>query len=178
MLARFRSKVARRSLVGALLIVVVAPLSALAWTHTIDGVVFKGGSGRYLAYVNYSRYTDDVSHADSKWSALGHVSVYPMEQNTIYPYDVKLFDYRGDKSLCGYLDPNPTPAHIGFNLECMEPYGDFDEKSVATHEMGHALGINDHYSGYSNQIMYSCPGCTSMNTPQSHDQSDYYARWP
>lgn len=70
------------------------------------------------------------------------------------------------------FDPCYMDGHSGYS----HPSG--DDRGLATHEMGHAVGLGDHtLSDYGGKqiIMYYCPiDCQSTRNHQPHDRSDYY----
>lgn len=63
---------------------------------------------------------------------------------------------------------------IEFNTYYMDNYTTAEKQNVVTHELGHALGIGDHYDT-SNIMMYGV--VTGRTTLATHDITDYHNIW-
>ena len=71
----------------------------------------------------------------------------------------------------GFWSPIPNPDEIVFNTAFAQ--GGLSTQKTATHELGHALGL-DH--SYINQIMFLFN--TNQTTLGSQDQKDFHYFWP
>ena len=69
------------------------------------------------------------------------------------------------------------PIRSNFNRSHMDGYTDWQSKSVATHELGHALGLADHYSTYLYDVMWGYTDSRKASVPYTHDQATYYSLW-
>ncbi|MBA2362332.1 MAG: hypothetical protein H0V86_02230 [Chloroflexia bacterium] len=99
-----------------------------------------------MSYYNKSRYVDSVANADSVWSALGKVNIGKWSSYVTTQPHLVIEDYRDmSTASCGYAR-NVTAPFIKFNLHVMEPWGKVQKNFCGAREMGHSLGIADHYS--------------------------------
>ncbi|WP_041425221.1 hypothetical protein [Thermobaculum terrenum] len=128
-------------------------------------------AGGKMIYLNYTRYGGAVSHADSTWSSLGKVNIYPKPSNSSN-WNLTINEYNQNDGLCGKY----ALGEIKLNVYYFANYNDWNRKSCVSHEFGHALGIGDHDEEYNCiALLYKVVGC--FISPQSHDKKDYYDRW-
>lgn len=131
---------------------------------TDSGEIRWGGS---------TTYTDARSHGNSQWNGLGSINIAPDAWNTIE--DLTWSDAnRSDVTWAGVHTCYSCCATdtIQLNVYYMSGFTTSQRRNVATHELGHALGIGHSYSG---QVMYEY--VSSVTTLQSHDISDYRSLW-
>lgn len=148
---------------------------------------------RRIVFQNDSTYIEARVHARDVWNELDDSSrtvtirgVEPGETPTVIWLDVYRRVYWG-----GYWDyRSGEPDLILMNERHLGPPGDAlgetgwgdlrDEKVIAAHEVGHALGL-DHNLNNPSQLMWDYPasseGRTIVTRPQNHDTQDYYERW-
>lgn len=117
-----------------------------------------------------SRYDDAILHANAVWNALGRVKIAPDKWNTVKDLEWK-DTHRCDVTWVGEWVWNPGADNIYMNT-CK--LSNADPKAVASHELGHALGL-DH--SFASQLMGPVTGTCDCITPQDHDMADYYDRW-
>ena len=168
-------------MLAALVAVLLSTGPASAHLLTIDSV----DANEQINYRNYTKYDGVVSHATYWWNELDTrysytgVRIFPDNSNTAVDLDV------GDYTDCntattGRWMPRTGPDLIQFNTCKLDYFDAFNQKSVGTHEFGHALRLahadrTEYYR--ENSIMYPCSTCTNYNTPRPHDDSDYYHQW-
>jgi len=124
-------------------------------------------------------YTDARQWAIDKWNALDPINVLPDSAFTIEDLTWQ------DADVCSASWDGRWTLRTGADLvelnKCkLKDYTDFKRRAVATHELGHGMGLGDHtLSDFSSSaiLMYYCSTCSGVNTPQSHDQSDYDSLW-
>ena len=137
--------------------------------------------GREIKYEDFTSFDDARSWAVSQWNALGKVSIAPDDAFSINDMewtDVNRCDVSWDGRWISYSFADDV---IELNACYLNGYTTFNRRTVATHELGHALGIGDHTLsdfGSSAIIMYHCSTCSGVNTPQTHDRNDYNTLWP
>ncbi|GAB1335631.1 matrixin family metalloprotease [Streptomyces sp. E-15] len=131
---------------------------------------------REIRWEDSTRYDDARKHAINAWdnSSLNRINIAPDAWNTIA--DLEWRDSsRTDVTWDGLWKARTGADAIYLNVAYLKNYGTTKRRGVATHELGHALGLAHSYSG---QIMVNnTPARGSLTTPQSHDKADYHALW-
>lgn len=170
----------------ALAIAAVISTAGLAQGHFSghDSVIGSAGNRR-LPWSSATDYDSAKSHARSTWNAVGDVDIHQIsgsESATLRWLDVNDSStgfaawYHYEPSALDYIYMNayylglPGDAGVGYNAD--------QEKAVAAHEVGHALGLA-HNSDYT-QLMHSNPAAYDGSfhiVPQTHDKADYHALW-
>ena len=158
----------RKGILSVLLfasILVAAPADAhfLGCDSVDSGEIRYGGS---------TQWGDAKNHGVSVWDALGSVNVAPDVWNTIE--DLTWSDvHRADVTWAGQFTCYSGSADtIKLNEHYMTVYSTNQRRNVASHELGHALGLDHSYSG---QLMYQY--VSTVTYPQSHDIADYRSLW-
>lgn len=171
MLGRRGRLAARLGLIG-LVGVSVLMLAPLATAHEFGCDAVDDGE---IRYEDFTQYDDALAHAVAAWHVLGNVDILPDTWWTAV--DLQWLDtYRTDVVWDGLFLCGPiAPQFAYLNDAYFETYGWRKKRAVATHELGHGLGLGHSYSP---QIMYRCASCGGFTTPQSHDREDYYKLWP
>lgn len=139
----------------------------LGYSSVDSGEIRWGGS---------TKYTTAWNHAVSTWNALGKVNIAPDTAWTIE--DLTISDVnKPSETWTGLYTYYPLLADtIQFNTANMDASGRTTNhnKKTATHELGHALGIGDHYeSSYSSIIMYGYS--SDVTSLKQHDKDDYHS---
>lgn len=144
--------------------------STAAYAHFLGYSAVDSGE---IRWGSSSVFSTAISHANSQWDALGSINIAADTASTYE--DVTYMDVRrSDVTWDGRYSNSAGSDEIEFNRHFMDGYTSTKQKAVATHELGHALGLAH---SYSDQIMYYCSTCSGYTTPQSHDRSDYYSLW-
>lgn len=176
-----KANVMALAVLAALAAVLLASSTASAHYRSSDSV----DANEQINYRNYTKYDDEVAHAQYWWNDLDTrynnrgVRITVDTDGTTNDLDVG--DYRDcSSSTNGKYVPRDGADVIYFNACNLDTDSLFDRKSTSTHEFGHALRLThppetEYYR--ENAIMYPCSQCTNYNTPRPHDDSDYYDLW-
>lgn len=126
-----------------------------------------------IRYGGSTQYTTAQSHSIDTWNALGEINIAPDIYSTVE--DLTYGDYNDTTTTTtGYYDHDDYSSdHIMFNEHNMDANSLDQRKNTATHELGHALGLNHSY--YPN-VMYDY--VTTITSLGSHDISDYNTLYP
>jgi Matrixin len=155
--------------VGVLLAtVLLAPSTSSAHFNSCDAV-----DGQTITWISTTLFASDRDYAIGQWNARGGVNITPSAPNAVA--DVWFRDInRPDVRSVGSFTCRPfgNVDYIKFNRFFMDGYNDVQQKNVALHELGHALGLGHSFGG---QIMNA--SVSNLNTLQSHDVADYCALW-
>jgi Matrixin len=129
--------------------------------------------GRGITWISSTLFASDRDYAISQWNALGGVNIVPNPPNAVADLwfrDVNRVDLRWTGAFT--CRPFGNVDYIKFNRFFFNGLMDAQQKNVAMHELGHALGLGHSFAG---QIME--PAVTFVITPQSHDIADYCGLW-
>jgi predicted Zn-dependent protease len=160
------------------ILLVMGVMTILIFPTSVFAGHFSGISsvdGKEIRYEDYTSYDDAKQWAIDKWNALGKVNIAPdawWTYSDLYFMDIDdpLTPYPA------YWDSRTYVHQLVFNTDKLKTKGDFYRRLAATHEMGHALGIDDHYeSEYYYTLMYYA--ATTVNVPTTHDKEDYNTLW-
>jgi hypothetical protein len=135
------------------------------WYSSVDsGEIRWGGT---------TKHTSARDHGISTWNAQNSIDILKDTATTIQ--DLTFRDVYSVEDFTGRYTYLAGADEIKFNDRYFESRSSSYNKKTATHEIGHALGLDDHYSGYSGIIMYG--NSSSVTSLQAHDKEDYGDRW-
>ncbi len=135
----------------------------LGYSSVDEGEVRWGGS---------TVYTTQWNAAISTWNALNKIYIAP---DTIWTYeDLTLSDVnRSDVVWAGKYGYYWIGSDsLQLNSYYLNSYSSARKQNVATHELGHSLGLNESITG---NVMY--PYVTPQTTLGNQDVSDYRYLW-
>jgi hypothetical protein len=152
---------------------VASVLTALpAEAHFLGTDSVDGREIRFEDYVD--NYDDARTAAINTWDALGRINIAP--DTSVTTTDLEWFDLdRGDTGWDGKYFPQSFADGIQLNEYYLRGYSTGKRRGVASHELGHALGLAHSYAG---QVMVDNSASRgAMYVPQSHDRADYNSLW-
>jgi hypothetical protein len=140
--------------------------------HQLPYDSVDGGEVRYNMD---SKYSTAWTHAINQWNSLDEIYIAPDSGFVIA--DVRMYDSYTTEGICGrYTHYSGSIDSIMMNTRFLDTRGDSYDKWCTTHELGHALGIEDHDSStYDDIIMYYMNN--QETNLQFHDKHDYFDRW-
>lgn len=128
--------------------------------------------GAEIAWEDYTQYDSARIWGIDRWKALGRVNIKPDDAVSITDLEYEDY-YSSTDGYMGYWQQWYVGADlIAFNRYNMDQQSNC-QRWTGVHELGHALGLGHSYRG---QVMNSYCEPT-IQSPQSHDRSDYYALW-
>ncbi|HKG02362.1 MAG TPA: hypothetical protein VKB03_04225 [Conexibacter sp.] len=168
--------------------------ATLTWAPRVTGTLggewpYHGTLNLYWSYGGGHRYLDNASQGASNWNATGanvHFSQWPgvpyaihvpMADTSFYDSTYAYTTWQGDCNRCSFIR---TP--IQFNQWFMDQQSDAQQTKVATHELGHTLGLDhteDYVDGSVPSVMRRGPlGGPIKQTPQPYDVNRVKAMYP
>ncbi len=132
--------------------------------------------GGEIRYEENTRYNATFKHAKSEWNAVGGVDFKGDSATTNADLEIKDVD-RPSAAWAGRYHSRPYPKIDLLELEInyMSNTSGNNMKNVMVHEMGHALGLDDHEStSWKNIMYYAIRGWTTV---RAHDETDYKSLW-
>jgi hypothetical protein len=144
-----------------------------AWPNDPASLTYNYSGGHY--------YLGNVYRAAANWSALGtkvHIAQWPGAPRALQiPVQDGFYkhDWWGMTIDSWDSSYHLTAAPIYLNRTTMDPLGDFMRTKVATHEMGHAIGLEhpEQCPGWwmwgTKSVMHQ--GQLTYNTPQAYDKT-------
>ena len=134
-------------------------------TSVDDGEIRWGGS---------TQFSTAWSNAISTWNALGDINIAPDTLWTYQDLSVGDFYYDDYPMIYGIYDYDSVGSdELWLNEYVLSGQNSSYQQNTATHELGHALGLDDH-SIFEN-VMYEYQ--TSRTSLGSQDISDYNYLW-
>jgi len=158
---------------GALLAVMLLVSMVFVPTASAHFLGYSAVDDMEIRYGGSTKYTTAQSNSFIKWNDLGEVNIAP---DTIWTFeDLTYKDYSdSDDLIFGYYQYWPFGADfLRFNEYFCDMITSDEQKYVALHELGHALGL-DH--SYSPNVMDD--EVVSRTELGSHDEEDYYTLYP
>ncbi|WP_157845238.1 MULTISPECIES: matrixin family metalloprotease [Pseudofrankia] len=148
--------------------------TAHAETHFNPGGV-SSVDGDWIRYESYTQYSGSVAHAINAWYKDGGIKFGYDDIFSIT--DLEIGDAnRSDVSWLGRWSHNIAADKIDLNVYFLGPSVSDKSNSVLTHELGHALGINDH-TQTTGILMYQTIASPPIQAPTQHDWDDYNTLW-
>ncbi|MFF3024540.1 hypothetical protein ACFVRR_18115 [Gottfriedia sp. NPDC057948] len=150
---------------------------AVAANKTQHSIGSGSVDSKEIRWGSSTKYTANRDYAIKIWNALGKVKIAPDTATTIEDLTFKDVNLP-DETFTAQWVPRIGADRIEFNTPKFNNSGRTTaaKNKTASHELGHALGIGDHYeSNYSGLIMYGYSSSTT--TLQAHDKTDYNANW-
>lgn len=175
-----RGRICGAVLASALLLT-LAPTSASA--HYFGGK-FPHSSGQwlYLGYTRSGSFYNEAGAAAASWhNTPTRLVVFPESYSSS---EIDFYGYAYNATWWGYSINHPcygsgcsyTWADEQLNTNTLNSETSFTRQKVATHEMGHGMGLAHTSDWWYSSIMKQ--GYLSYNTPQSHDINDINALYP
>ncbi len=125
-------------------------------------------SGKHCDYDGDSIYMSYIETGASTWNSYKSGVLRPDTILVIEDVNIFDFDWAGS-SYAGLTSPNGT---LKFNIYYMDGYTESQRLNVATHELGHCLGL-DHNLSF--DLMYEY--VTSKTTLSTNDKASYDAAY-
>jgi hypothetical protein len=169
----------KMGLAGRLVGVVAAGSMSLALgaqsagaAHFIDADSVDGGE---IRYENETKYDASLAFGVEQWNALGKTD---LKKDSAFTFaDLQVQDQSKPKGAwAGLYTPSSGADEIYLNTYYLDQYDTTHKRVVVAHELGHAYGLGDHEKvGYANTLMYAY--MNDVNTPRTHDVSDWKQEW-
>jgi hypothetical protein len=153
----------------SLAVLVFLSIAAISSAHVLG---YSSVDNMEIRYGGSTKYTTAQSHSIDTWNDLGEVNIAP---DNIWTYeDVTYSDYDDSADTrSGVWTPSLGSDTIEFNEYLMDDYTGDQQKYVALHELGHALGLA--HTTVPNVMVQGEYSYTELG---SHDEESYYSLYP
>ncbi|MCX5409285.1 hypothetical protein OHA37_36205 [Streptomyces sp. NBC_00335] len=132
-----------------------------------------------IRYTDSSQYDPEIKHAIAAWQYSG-AKIKIVGDTTSTVNDLDFQDFNDSKSTAaGIWSYNAAPAwtdYIRFNKAKMSSYSAKKRRSVAAHELGHALGPCHKDFETTNSLMWPQVQ-EDFDVPQAVDKANYKKLW-
>jgi hypothetical protein len=161
--------------------------AGMTWTGAADPCTYGAWPSptRYYSYGGGHRYLGNVVRGAADWSSLGTKARIFSWPGIPYAVHIPIADYSGSATWWGLTTwttngSTITSTSIQLNQKTVDPLSDFMRTKVATHELGHAMGLRhpEECGVNTNTPSVMHQHILPYNTPQPFDKTHLSGLYP